>query len=756
MKSTRSIITGIVLLLSVFSSAQSSLPNSPRSSAERHIYKMKKEDLRKVYLKEEGFGEEMLKNFIAKYKNGEQAPILPRGNYVEVSVIENQLNYNELVVDDLYAKIVPSENFMICLYDSLGNIIDDAKIKKGASTLKFCPKTQTYTASKAKDEQIIEIDHKGVFHYLEVDNYRYDEPPHFFKSVWWKMKSWWWKTKRLFQPSERSYKQKYTGFIVFNKPKYKPGETVKLKAYLTEKKGKRYNKAINLRLHNYKYSSFSVDTLLTRLEPYQPGMYTYEFKLTDDLDLTLDANYTLSLVTDDKGSNQVNNYFRYEDYELKSIHFSLKSNKEKFIQGDSIKLTVKATDENQMPVYDGTLDILVTPGYLNQNKMKRMETLFIPDTLWFHSIEMFGSAEKELVLPDSIFPPNIDMDFTVKCTYLSSDNEKHIESLYLSKLNEKHQLDFSLNKGELTIKELYLGESQPVTAQIIINGENDEYIYKDSVKLPHTLSLPWYATEITVKTKHTKDYYFLDDADEEQLGYEFYRKNDSIFLKVNNPAHIPFWYSIRKMKKEIAKGYTTQLNYARKDTGEEGYSMQLSYLFGGKSKSIEETLPFVQKNITIDITTPTTVYPGQKTNVQISVHDKKGNPVEDADITAYSFTSKFKNYSMPNIPIGGKAHYAKSFQNTQYKMDSDFYYYTKSNLTWERWAEAMSLDTLEFYKFLYPDTYYIYKEPSANGQTRISPFVVINGEVQGVHMLWIDDRLYYTYQSQHFDICSIV
>lgn len=56
-------------------------------------------------------------------------------------------------------------------------------------------------------------------------------------------------------------------------------------------------------------------------------------------------------------------------------------------------------------------------------------------------------------------------------------------------------------------------------------------------------------------------------------------------------------------------------------------------------------------------------------------------------------------------------------------------------MTWKRWAGAIALDTVEYYKFLYPETYYVYKEKSSTGKTQISPFVVINGEVQGVHML---------------------
>lgn len=756
MKTTRFIILCIFLLQHLFSFAQSNLSDSPRSSSEVHIYKISKDDLRKIHLKEDGFDEDMLNTFVSKYNVGDDIPSLPKGNYVLVKVIDNQLNYTEHTVDNLYAKIVPSEKFVVCLYDSLGNIINDAEVRKGSSMLKYDRNTQTYSTNKAKDEDIIEIAHNGVYHYLEIEDNQYHDNYNFFESTWSKIKWKWAKLKNgikyTFNPSERPAKQKYTGFIVFNKPKYKPGETVKLKAYLSEYNGKRYEKSIDLKLHENYYQS-NIDTVLTKLVPYRPGMYSYEFKLTNELDLRLDKDYSISLITDKEKTGVVEGSFRYEEYELKGINFSLKSDKKEFAAGDSIKLNMKVTDENDMAVYDGKVEILVTPEYFDLNKIKIMESVFIPDTLWSHTVDLFGSSEKGLIIPDSIFPPNVDLKFKVRCTYLSTDNEKHVESLSLKKLNKNYTLDFSLDKGMLTIKELYLGESQQALAKIIISGENNEFLYNDSVMLPHTLAIPWNAGDVTVATKNTKDYYFSDDiAEEYQLGYKFYRNNDSIYLKVDNPANIPFWYTICKMKKEIGAGYTTQLNYSIKDISEDGYSMQLSYLFGGKSESIEGLLPFAQKNITLDVTTPTTVYPGQTANVQISVTDKKGKPVKDADITAYSFTSKFKNYSMPNISIGGKARYAKQFYNTRYEMDDDLYYNSKSSLTWKRWAGAIALDTIEYYKFLYPETYYIYKERSSNGKTQISPFVVIDGEVQGVHMLWIDERLYYTNQSQHQDI----
>lgn len=54
MKTTRLILFCIFLLQHPFSFAQSKLSDSPRSSSEVHIYKIGKDDLRKIHIKEEG------------------------------------------------------------------------------------------------------------------------------------------------------------------------------------------------------------------------------------------------------------------------------------------------------------------------------------------------------------------------------------------------------------------------------------------------------------------------------------------------------------------------------------------------------------------------------------------------------------------------------------------------------------------------------------------------------------------------------
>lgn len=738
------LLTSVIIVMSFFSGllqAQSTLPDSRRGSSKTYIYNINRDNLRKVHLEDEDINEDMLGKCVAEFMlRSDKLSELPAGNYVMVNAIENQLHFADYTIDDLYFKVIPSEEMMLCLYDSLGNLIEDAIVKSGSKTLKYNKVTQTYNAKSIKDGTILEVNNHGVYHYIEISKQGYSyyaSGRNIFTSTWGKIKRWW-----------NSRKYKYTGFVVFSKPKYKPGETVKFKAYVSGTNGKPYNKPLDVRLLGGTYT-FNVDTILTNLAPYRPGMYEYQFALTDSLDLKLDANYSIRLKPSEKQYSSISGRFSYEDYELKSTHFSMKTDKYEYAKDDSVKVKFKVTDENDMAVYGGKINMHVLSQSLDMSQMGGLYSVFVPDTLWTHTVDMGETAEQEVVLPDSIFPDDISFQYLVTCDYLSVDNEKRTEHKMLRRKAEDYHIDFSLNKGMLTIKELHKGESQQVSAYLEVSGENGDVLSTDSVMLPHTLAMPWNATDVTIKTKHITDYYFSDKA-KGQIGYRFYRANDSIFLVVNNPAKIPFWYTIRKGKKEIAKGYTTNLDYAVKEKSGAGYAMQLSYLFGEEVEYLTEQLPFAEKNMSMEVSTPTTVYPGQKTDVIISVTDRKGKPVNNADITAYSFTSKFKTNNIPNLVVKGKSNYARRFKTTSYESEESEFN-QRGKMTWERWSQTMSLDTIAYYKFLYPDPYYKYSEPTADHNTFISPYIVVDGALQGVNMLWIDGRLYYSNLTGHFN-----
>ncbi|AIM37029.1 hypothetical protein KO02_10240 [Sphingobacterium sp. ML3W] len=734
----------LAFLYSIALFGQSTLFNSQRQSSDFYIYKLNPEVLKKIHNGKVKFNEDMLTDFVQKGKSRAQKSSLPRGNYVEVRADENNLVYDEFIVDDLYAKVIPTEAFAVCLYDSLGNMITDAQVTMGKHQVSYDGELGYYKAKNAKTGDVVSILHKGVYHYLRVEkNWPYEEKV----SFWQSLKTTWQRTKYNFKSLFRKKKHiDVQSFMVFNKPMYKPNDQVKFKAYLEDGKWKPNLDSVDVHVVGY-----AKDTVIAKLAPYRPGMYTYSFDLNVGLDLTLDKHYRVVLKSSKSKQALLEESFRHEDYELKSLTFSMKSDKTDFAKGDSIRLKLKVVNENDMPIYDGRVELKVVPNIYRTGKMKANQVNFVPDTLWQTTVSLTEVVEKEIVLPDSIFPSGIGLPFQVLATYLSSDNERHEQRLQLNLLDTEREIRIAVKDGQAEIKYFEKGIEKSSDAKIELLGENDEMLRIEQVRLPHIMPLAWQATEIGVEANGISEILDLAREQTAQLTYRFYRTTDSVLLTVNNPAAIPFWYQVRKANKMIASGYGTQLNRAFLERGKDGYSMQITYLFAGRAKVMKEDLPFMQKNLNLEVNTATTVYPGQKAAVQLSVTDKLGKPVPDVDITAYGFTSKFKYASVPNVKIGGLMRTAQPFQNFNFDLDEDQLRHQEALKDWARWSKEMQLDTIAFYQFLFPKVYYQASQPIAEVKSQISPYLMVNGLVQGVHMMWIDGVLTYAKQSQHHD-----
>jgi hypothetical protein len=740
------LVSFLALLYSVVLFGQSTLLNGPRGSSEYHIYKLSPEVLRAIHYEKKKFDETMLNDFFLKYKVGTPQPTLPPGNYVQVSARGSEFIYQELVSDNLYVKIIPAEVFAICLYDSLGTIIKDARMTIDGHKMPFDKKYQYFKSSNANTDDVVRIEHKGVYHYLSVEQrWPYREKVSLWKGIrnsWLRTK---FKIKRIFRKKETGRTE---SFMVFSKPMYKPNETVKFKAYLEEDKWKPYRDSVAVRLTGgYGYAK---DTVLTKLAPYRPGMYNFAFNLKG-LGLILDKNYTISLASIKTKAVLHQQNFRYEDYELKSLSFSMTSEKTKYAKGDSVRLKLKALNENEMPIYDGKVELRVLTNPLYAPDMKANQINFIPDTLWQTSISLADVPEKEIVLPDSIFPAAIDLSFRVIATYLSSDNERIERNLDLHVLRSEKEIRIVVKDGLAALKYFERGTEKPIEAHVQVLGEHHEVLKIENLSLPNQIAIPWHARKITVKSDDIGQTAYLEDEQQAQLNYRFYRTADSVILHVNNPASIPFWYRVYRANRIIASGYDTKLNHAFLERGKDGYSMELTYLFGGRSKIIREELPYMEKNLNLTVNTATTVYPGQKAAVELSVTDKHGKPLQDVDITAYGFTSKFGSAYAPNIPIGGLMRRGRVAQNLNFELDADHKAHQGAFQNWSKWSKEMQLDTMAFYRFLFPKDYYQEYLPIDAVKSQISPYVVVNGVVQGVHLLWIDGILTYARQGQQID-----
>lgn len=523
MKYCSTILVG--LLCTAACLAQTPLPESHRTSPEIFIYKPDARELRELHVKGAAPDEGMLHTFVGKYAAAEKIPQLPRGNYLRVWTDGNELVYSDHVVDNFYYRLVKDEQVMLILCDTLGNTIDDAVVKRGSKRMKYDPATRTYNLPRIRGEEAtVEVNNDGVLHYITIANEPdYTYRPGFFKTAWGKVKT---AFKRVFAPGKLPARDKYDGFVVFSKPRYKPGETVKFKAHIN-RKGKPLDGKVDVALVSY-YSP-SIDTTLVSLAPYRPGMYAWEFRLSDSLRLHLDKDYTLRFRTGDKRANNVTGRFRYEEYELGKLTFTARADKQKYARGDTVRISLSAVDENNMPVYDGRVKVLVKPArYMGCKFLAR--TAFVPDRLWEHTFGMEGKSTKEIILPDSIFVDGVSMYYDVACSFFDAGNERRDERISLYRDARRRRIDYSADQGMLALRELYDGKS--VESRALVTAYNPEYgiVWQDSVTLPCSVPLSWIVSEYEVQSATASEDIEVGKLPGELIGHRFFRWDGNVRL----------------------------------------------------------------------------------------------------------------------------------------------------------------------------------------------------------------------------------
>ncbi len=94
--------------------------------------------------------------------------------------------------------------------------------------------------------------------------------------------------------------------------------------------------------------------------------------------------------------------------------------------------------------------------------------------------------------------------------------------------------------------------------------------------------LSWIVSEYEVQSATASEDIEVGKLPGELIGHRFFRWDGNVRLVVNNPAKFPFWYTICMGDKTIAKGYATELDFARKDNGRKGLFDADSLSAGGE------------------------------------------------------------------------------------------------------------------------------------------------------------------------------
>ncbi|MFD2245325.1 carboxypeptidase-like regulatory domain-containing protein [Pontibacter ruber] len=556
----------------------------------------------------------------------------------------------------------------------------------------------------------------------------------FYKSVRWLHPQGW--VRSVFSLFDEDYRRsentnQYTGFFITNKPKYQPGDTVKYKAFIVDKKGRPVKGNAILYLNKYGAKARDLGTI----QPYKQGAYEGYFILHDSLKLQLDQQYNLVLSKPGKKKETyITQNFRYEDYELKENSYKLALNHKEHQSGQSNSITVRGTDANGMNLLDARVEIVVRTNRIGKSELP---LVFITDTLWVHQQPLDAAGETSITIPESIFP-EASIYYSVTATFLNSSNERFVDTKEARYHYTLGRISFSLLQDSVLVQ--YLEGNQPKPKEAVLTAYNADYdaLTVSKVTLPILVPLNAYAAGYKVESgKISED---LDLTEKEALlTLQTSRSDDSLIVAIQNPRRLPYWYYVYRGEKLVARGKGNNADELTRyqATGDKPYFVNVHYMWAGEMHKLQDDAPLQKYLLSIDLQSPMVVYPGQQANLKVKVKDFAGKPVPDVDLTAYALTSKFKHQNVPGLPNWNK--YKKQKPTRELAIKDDFNSGSKL-MDWAYWSRRMGLDSIAYYHFLYPKKgFFTDYSGTMDSITQVSPFVVDSGRVVPVHVVYLDN-----------------
>lgn len=665
------------------------------------------------------------------------------GHYIALSVVQNTVKME--LVGHQFIEAVPMNNekdLIVKVYDKRdGHLYNHADVRVNRKKIPWNEKMQAYLLPKANAKGILSVSADGHTAYFELQRSRNNpwirragltlaySPP--LRYLWLPFFRRWYHSPDI------------SGYAVCNKPKYLPGDTVKLKAFLIHRKGKPYNGPCEVTISG---GGLWEKTLEARLSPVTKGAYVYEFVIGD----SLKANYTYTINFSKGGRRKISASFMLEDYQLDEVHYTARALQHQFFRNDTVQIVAAGTDANGMLIGDGRVMVTVKPGTI---KKIFTDTAYVKDVLWEKELSLNPADSTRILIPTGGLP-EANLPLTVRMVFNNANNETHDTTFTLYYFYEHREIITSIHEGYVQASYKENGQFKPAEGYYEQTGPG-ERTEKKQVHFPVKIK----ADQHTAHIRFSVDSIFSDFYYSGQHGITVsgYRTHDSVFFKVNNPNKLLFTYTILKGGVKITERSTSdKLDWHLRDRNKTSYRIECQFINGGAPVMLESTAILSENLLNVELIQPEKVYPGEQADISVRVSDYKGNPVKDVNLTVYGINSQFGTYAPPDVPVYGKSRLKKKHINRFNIDDSDKPYLYGPRIDSARYYR-MGLDTILYYQMLYPgDGYFAYYDSTGEQNAQVSPFLVKNGRVLPVYMLYMDGHLFYyynTYQSQKYYYC---
>ncbi len=525
------------------------------------------------------------------------------------------------------------------VYDNALKERKDCEVYLGKKKLRYDDKLGMYVFKKTKKGSLLTIENQGF-----VQEFRlFESRPRPLGRI--NFRGWF---------NRKPGKPEFSGYLAFNQPRFRPGDTIRVKAFVVDKKGKAMNKPLTIQLRCYSASrgTFYVP-YRANANPAAPGNFLWEIPVTDTFEI--DRQYYVELqhhVDSKQGwyNIGVSSQLYIEDYELDQTKYSLEAliPNHVYQYGESISLLATATDANGLPVLDGTIELTVM-AYPNK---LYIEQLFIPDTLWSYRGALDPTGQTIITIPDSLIPEGAGY-LSAHAAFINSNNELHENFTQISFDRFSGKWELKASTDEITVYFTRFGKMAKgnLTAEAYTTDHRliSRTISQDTLKIPyHPL-----ASSYEFSHPEALQTYMYNPTATSGVYLYGNRRNDSVFLSIQNPRNLEWVLTLHKDKKIIEKKLIKDSvwNFILTPAGKEDYYAEITGIWRGVSENQEVSLLYFEKALNVTIESPSEVSPGEKTEFAIKVSDVSGKPVEGVNLTSAGVNTQFaQDRRYPEVP----------------------------------------------------------------------------------------------------------
>jgi hypothetical protein len=662
-------------------------------------------------------------SFTGEWKNQPK-----QGHFIFADIKQNRVNYS-------YVPVMPFQVFLFKEYgvltlqviDAEGKIRKDAKVKiKGRwrlwdTKIDFDKESQTYTI---KDES----ENRERILTVELDKFRavFDLEKHIVNP---------WYGGSEYHGSHPNF----YSYMITDKNKYKPGETVRFKSYALSENKKPLKKELEVWMRTsddyYNYKK------ITTLEPYHPGGFAGEIQLHDSLKLKLDKFYSIQL-RDNRGRVVSNANFKYEDYELYDNTLEVKLKDRIQYRPDTNSVQIKVVDANGLILPDMKADLLikrrsVTTAYT--------DLLILPDTLLYQQIDLDNVEPTKMDIPSSLFG-EADCTYEIQIVALTPDNQRMTYNDVVTFYRSHFSLTDYTRNDTIGFEFRELGKEKKVAATLSYNDSKEVKFIDLPYEEPFNQALRSYTIHIPEQDYAQRIYTRNVNS---ELGLTGGIQTDSFNIKLVNPLQLEVSWYIYQGNILLQKGSGKEFDFAYPNTNlEVAHYVELFYFMGDEEEVYRRVFVPKTEYLSIDVNLPERIYPGQQIDAVIQVKDHLGNPVKNADISAFAVNSLL-DYQVPDLPYYGRPPQTRE-QRSNYEIDKKDDFFASYPLDFKYWNQCAGLEEMTYYQFTYP-WYWMFTHTvnTPDSTTQFAPYVMKDGNAVDIYVIECNGKpVYFSWAEQ--------